>query len=349
MKTNMKTKKLLAAALCCAVAALCLFPAAAASGSPSAWAAEQVNRAISEGLVPQNLQSDYTKAITRAEFCALAVLLYEKHMGTISELAPAFDDSRDTNVRKMSALGVVNGVGDNRFNPNGKLIREQAAAILSRLADAMGISLAKASPDYTDSKQISDWAAADVGKMQASKIMTGTDGNRFDPKGSYTREQSIVTMVRIWDMVKKSAETFPFPYKFTAKDLYGNTVTEKSLGEKELFFVHYWATWCGPCVNEMPELAKIAEEYGDRVGFLALLADYGSAAKTAIRIAESSGISFVMVDANTKELQELLKKVQSGYVPTTILIDGEGNIVGEQIIGSYGSGYASYIDEALEK
>jgi len=141
---------------------------------------------------------------------------------------------------------------------------------------------------------------------------------------------------------------FAFPYKFSAEDLYGNTVTEESLGEKELFFVHYWATWCGPCVREMPDLARVAEEYGDRVGFFALLDDYGTARETALQIAESSGISFIMVDAKTKELQSLLKKVQSGYIPTTILIDSDGNMVGEQLVGSYGSGYSPYIDDALK-
>ena len=142
---------------------------------------------------------------------------------------------------------------------------------------------------------------------------------------------------------------FAFPYKFSAEDLYGNTVTEESLGEKELFFVHYWATWCGPCVREMPDLAMVAEKYGDRVGFFALLDDYGTARETALQIAESSGISFIMVDAKTKELQSLLKKVQSGYIPTTILIDSDGNMVGEQLVGSYGSGYGTYIDDALKK
>jgi thiol-disulfide isomerase/thioredoxin len=144
------------------------------------------------------------------------------------------------------------------------------------------------------------------------------------------------------------AETFSFPYAFSAQDLNGTIVTEKTLGEKELFFVHYWATWCGPCVREMPDLAAIVQKYGDRVGFIALLDDYSSSRNTAIQITRRTGVSFTMVDARHKDFQRLLQMVQSGYVPTTILIDKSGRIVGEQIIGSYGRGYANFIDKALK-
>jgi len=35
----------------------------------------------------------------------------------------------------------------------------------------------------------------------------------------------------------------PFPVEFTAEDLYGNTVTAASFGEKQLYYLYYWATW----------------------------------------------------------------------------------------------------------
>jgi thiol-disulfide isomerase/thioredoxin len=144
------------------------------------------------------------------------------------------------------------------------------------------------------------------------------------------------------------AESFTFPYTFTARNLYGTEVTEKSLGEKELFFVHYWATWCGPCIMEMPDLAAITRKYSDKVGFIALLDDYSDSRNAAIKITEESGVSFTMVDANHRDFRTLLQMLQSGYVPTTILIDKNGKVVGKQIIGAYGKGYGDFIDEALK-
>ena len=143
------------------------------------------------------------------------------------------------------------------------------------------------------------------------------------------------------------AAPFAFPYTFSAEDIYGKAVNEKSLGEKELFFVHYFATWCPPCVKELPDLASIAKKYGGRVGFIGLLDDYSISKADAVRLAEKSGVSFIMVDARHRDFRTLMRMVQSGYVPTTILIGKDGKIVGGQIIGSYGLKYADYIDKAL--
>ncbi|MCL2632969.1 MAG: TlpA family protein disulfide reductase [Oscillospiraceae bacterium] len=146
-----------------------------------------------------------------------------------------------------------------------------------------------------------------------------------------------------------NTQYYSFPFEFTAKDLYGNTVTQEALGEKQIFFVHLWATWCPPCIAEMPELAEIAQMYGDDVGFIALVDDYSSNLSGAKRIADSSNIptSFIMVDAYTKGLEPLMNMLNTGYVPTTVIIDGNGIMLGEALIGAYGMAYAPVIDTFL--
>ena len=321
------------------------------ASTPSQWARSAVDEAISMGIVPNSLNGAYQNAITRAEFCALAVSLYEQVKGDITRLSPAFVDTNDTNVRKMAALDIASGIGNNRFDPGGRLTREQAAVILARLINALGKPLAESAPAFADNAQISGWAAAAVGKVQANGVMSGVGNNRFDPQGAYTREQSIFTIMKVWNLVKQAAPAvFAFPYKFSTQDIYGNQVTGAALGEKQLFFVHYWSITCGPCINEMPDLAKLAEEYGDRVGFIGLLDSYSINNKdVTIRVIEASGVTFPMVDARHGELNELAKLAITGYLPTTILIDSGGNIVGDQIIGAYGSNYYYLIDNALKK
>ena len=172
---------------------------------PSSWAEEQVNSAIAEGLVPQNLQSNYTQAITRAEFAALAVALYEKVRGEIAGRIE-FNDTNDINVQKAAHIGVVTGVGNNRFDPNARLTREQAAVMLSRLSDAIEKPFPKKVTTFADNNLASSWALEAIGRVQAAEIMGGVGSNRFAPQDPYTREQSIITIMRQFAYAKLFAE-----------------------------------------------------------------------------------------------------------------------------------------------
>jgi len=117
------------------------------------------------------------------------------------------------------------------------------------------------------------------------------------------------------------SDYFLLPYNFTATDLYGNIVTAETLGEKRAFFVHLWATWCGPCVRGMPDLAEISRNYADDVGFIGLVSDFDNSSG-AINIIESAGVpsSFVMLNADEASLSHLREMVRTGFVPASVII-----------------------------
>ncbi|SCJ51085.1 Endo-1%2C4-beta-xylanase A precursor [uncultured Flavonifractor sp.] len=177
------------------------FIVAAEGDLPSSWAAGQLSQAAVAGIVPDSFESRYTQAATRAEFCALAMRLYEKATGETITQRATFSDTTDFNVQKMAGLGVVNGVGGGKFDPGGTLTREQAATILARLAEAMGHPLPQAAPAFSDSAAIASWAAAGVGQVQAAGIMAG-DGSAFIPQSAYTREQCILTALRLYQLTQ---------------------------------------------------------------------------------------------------------------------------------------------------
>ena len=171
------------------------------SEAPSSWAVTELNTAIAAGLVPQSLQSGNGNQITRAEYCALAVMLYEKYTGVEITERRTFNDTNDVNVEKMAAVGIVAGVSENRFSPDGVLNREQAATMLSRLANALGRPLPNHVATFSDNANISTWAFEGTGQVQAAGIMTGVGDNTFAPKSSYSLEQSIITMIRLWNSI----------------------------------------------------------------------------------------------------------------------------------------------------
>lgn len=168
--------------------------------SASDWSRETLETALELGLIPEKLQERYRNSTTRSEFCALGVRLYETIKGETIAERRSFEDTDDENVEKMAALGVVSGVGGGKFDPDSTITREQAAIMLANLMKVLGKELAASAPVFADGAEIHDWAAAQVGAVQAAGIMNGIGSDRFDPLGSYTREQSVATMLRLFQM-----------------------------------------------------------------------------------------------------------------------------------------------------
>lgn len=174
---------------------------AATVEQPSNWAVSFVNEAKQAGIVPDELQSKYGQDITRAEFCALATAAYESVKGEVTQRVK-FTDTTDVNVEKMAALGVVGGVGDNMFSPDTSLTREQAAVILAQLSKQLGKELDEVEAVFPDNADISAWALKAAGQVQNAGIMSGGEGGKFLPKLTYTREQSIITVLRVVQAAK---------------------------------------------------------------------------------------------------------------------------------------------------
>lgn len=176
----------------------------------SAWAKDAIVNAITMELVPAALQGKYTQNITRAEFSSLAIAYVEAQSGKAIDAyltekgltvdSGVFSDSQDQNVLAANALGIVGGVGGGKFDPAGEITREQAAAMLMRAQKAVDTETAGAATSaFADSGSVASWAADGVNYVSAAGIMGGVGNNRFDPQGTYTREQAIVTFMRMFE------------------------------------------------------------------------------------------------------------------------------------------------------
>ena len=169
---------------------------------PSDWAEDRVNWAVSLGLVPSQLQSGYTNNISRQEFCALAVALYETYRGTPITERKTFNDTNDINIEKLAGLGIVGGVGNNNFNPSGTFDRESAAYIFVGLLKAMGINLPIVPTTFSDADQMASWTKEPVGQAQAAGLIGGVGNNTFAPKSILTRETGILFVLNLWNYLK---------------------------------------------------------------------------------------------------------------------------------------------------
>ncbi len=183
----------------------------------SQWAVLDIVKAISLKLIPSQMQTNYVENISRADFCKLVLNLLVQKMGkSVEELLNenhvsikynTFTDTSDKEILAANALGIVNGVGNGRFNPNGMITRQEAAVMLMRTAAVLGITKTNEQPEvFTDKDTHAIWAREAIAfvsslkdKTSNNKIMGGVGNGKFDPLGGYTREQSFVTMLRLFN------------------------------------------------------------------------------------------------------------------------------------------------------
>ena len=191
-----------------ALLAAAMMTAAGAADTPSAWAQKSVDAARAAGIVPSQVNSAFDTAITREDFCSLAAAVYrawEKKdaLTAYTSSSVSFSDTDNADVLLCASAGVVNGVGNGKFAPQKNITRQEAASMLYRLA-----ALNKNTKDdeatslphiFADSANIQSWAWKNVDWVYRQGIMNGMGENTFAPDGEYTREQSIVTALRLYD------------------------------------------------------------------------------------------------------------------------------------------------------
>ena len=104
--------------------------------------------------------------------------------------------------------------------------------------------------------------------------------------------------------------------------------------------VNFWATWCGPCRQEMPLLDELYSRY-ERVGFSLLGVNIDDDSRKAMSMVSELGVSFpVLFDAR----KEVSKLYEVDAMPVTILIDREGTI--RYVHHGYKPGYEDiYLDQ----
>ena len=101
-------------------------------------------------------------------------------------------------MEKAAYIGIVSGVGGNRFDPAGTVTREQGAVMLARLSDALNFPF-QAHPVWLyDYDYISPWALESVRRVVAVGIMSGNIYGKFEPQQPHTREHSIANMLRMF-------------------------------------------------------------------------------------------------------------------------------------------------------
>ena len=181
----------------------------------SNWAMEEVKKAYSNNLIPEEmLEAVLCDNITREEFAAISIKLYEA-MGGYAEYTdikntPFLDCKTESPyvdyIGAAYTLGITNGKTINMFAPDDLITREQMAVMFYRvikLDEQEGLFSSERDFDinnvrkFSDDAEISDYAREGVYYMAENGVIKGIDGANFAPQNTATREQALIMSNRI--------------------------------------------------------------------------------------------------------------------------------------------------------
>lgn len=162
--------------------------------------------------------------------------------------------------------------------------------------------------------------------VTAMLVATMTACGSKDNSGSMTTGNKTVASSN-----KAAGEKFP---GFKGKDFEGNDVDESLFSKNDVTLVNFWFNGCSACVNEMPALEefskKLKEQGAELIGINAGTASDEEGLAEAKDILSKQGVTYRNLILPNDH--EYVRKVFS--FPTTVIVDKNGNIIGDPIVGA---------------
>lgn len=143
----------------------------------------------------------------------------------------------------------------------------------------------------------------------------------FTPVGFHVRVwvNKLVATVISADAVDKEEQVTVKDYDWNLIGLNGNPLNLKSL-KGEVVLINVWATWCPPCVAELPRFVELYSDYGDKVTFAFVANDEREKVEAFL---DKKGYQLpVYFQASTAPIE-----MQSSSIPVTFILSKQGKIV----------------------
>ena len=131
---------------------------------------------------------------------------------------------------------------------------------------------------------------------------------------------------------------------FYVYDTYGNKLSFSAYHGKPVI-INIWATWCGPCVRELPGFDNLYKEYGDKVKFFMVNCEEKESEDYVMEFANENGYTFPIYFDYDYSVSRLFS---TGYIPVTVAIKADGEVIYFDSGSLPESSIQSLIDQLLE-
>jgi len=121
--------------------------------------------------------------------------------------------------------------------------------------------------------------------------------------------------------------------------------------EGKLVYIEVWATWCGPCIKEMPYLTEIIKEYKDNenIVFVNISIDAINEYDKWRTMVPAKNVGGIQLLADNSLESEFMKYYSVGLIPRSIMLDAEGKIISQHAPRPSSKDIRTFIDENLNK
>ena len=151
----------------------------------------------------------------------------------------------------------------------------------------------------------------------------------------------------------ETQEEEPYIVSFEANTIEGEALTSDIFSKARLTMINVWATYCNPCLSEMPDLGEIAAEYDSAefqmIGVISDVAEdaTGEDINNAKDLIQQTSANYPHLLLNESLYRNLVGGVSS--VPTTFFVDQEGEMLGYAIGAQSKDTWVSIIEDLLSK
>jgi len=177
-------------------------------------------------------------------------------------------------------------------------------------------------------------SACNASSKTSSSEATTTESKQADAKAEDSKQ------------AESDKEDKKFP-EFTAKTVSGEDISSDLFKDSKLTVVNVWGSWCGPCVQEIPELQKLYESMKDKdVNVIGLAQDAGTDLDAVKEIIDKNKVTYqnIVPEGATEDFVMSIMAF-----PTTFFVDSDRNIVGVIQGGRNLEAFTAAVEGVLEK
>lgn len=181
-------------------------------------------------------------------------------------------------------------------------------------------------------------------------LLSGCTGGTDDKTVETDPGTGTVSSPPVQEETPSEEESSAIFVTFEGTDLEGNTVSEDVFTQSKLTMVNVWATYCNPCLREMPGLGELAAEYdGSEFQIIGIVSDVREGEDQALveSLVQQTGANYPHLLLNDSINNAFMGSVSG--VPTTFFFDGEGMYLGGVVGSAEKSEWEELIHGLLEE